>query len=86
MSKRKSQFRRRVAGLTAVLAGMAAAITSLAQSPADQWWIGYGNGPDNSRYFTSSQITKANLSQLAVAWTYPFGDTGFSPVVVRGVA
>ncbi len=58
----------------------------LAQGAADRWWTGYGNRPDNSRYFDARQIDKANVKQLQVAWTYPFGDTGSSPIVVRGVA
>src|SRR4029079_16462660 len=57
-----------------------------AQPSGDRWWTGYGNGPDNSRYFEARQIDKANVGQLQVAWTYPFGDTGSSPIVVRGVA
>ena len=61
-------------------------LTGLAQSSADRWWTGYGNGPDNSRYFESRQIDRSNVGQLQVAWTYPFGDTGSSPIVVRGVA
>ncbi len=61
-------------------------VTGLAQAPADRWWTGYGNGPDNSRYFDARQIDKANVGRLQVAWTYPFGDTGSSPIVVRGVA
>ena len=56
-----------------------------AQASGDRWWPGYGNGPDNSRYFASRQINKSNVNQLQVAWTYPFGDTGSSPIVVRGV-
>src|SRR3990170_8455502 len=59
--------------------------TSLAQSSADKWWPGYGNGPDNSRYFASKQINKSNVTQLQVAWTYPHGETGSAPIVVRGV-
>ncbi|HXW07433.1 MAG TPA: PQQ-binding-like beta-propeller repeat protein [Vicinamibacterales bacterium] len=55
----------------------------LAQS--DKWWPGYGNGPDNSRYFASRQIDKANVGRLEVAWTYPHGDTGSVPIAVRGV-
>ena len=71
------------------LAAVAAVATSLAPSPlaqssADKWWPGYGNGPDNSRYFASRQINKSNVSQLQVAWTYPFGETGSAPIVVRG--
>ena len=59
---------------------------STAQASGDRWWTGYGNGPDNSRYFEARQIDKANVGQLRVAWTFPFGDTGSSPIVVRGVA
>jgi quinoprotein glucose dehydrogenase len=70
----------------AALAACASAIaTPRAQSPTGTWWTGYGNGPDNSRFFPSSQITRRNVRQLQVAWTYPFGDAGSSPIVVRGV-
>ena len=71
-----------VIGVGAALATVAA---TLAQSSTDKWWPGYGNGADNSRYFASQQINKSNVSQLQVAWTYPFGDTGSGPIVVRGV-
>src|ERR1700754_1399127 len=63
----------------------AAAVTATAQSSTDKWWTGYGGGPDNSRYFPSSQVTRDNVRDLQVAWTYPFGDTGSRPIVVRGV-
>src|SRR5215207_5982138 len=68
----------------ALAACAAAAVMTAAQSPADTWWTGYGGGPDNSRSFPSTQIARANVSQLQVAWTYPFGDTGSAPIVVRG--
>jgi quinoprotein glucose dehydrogenase len=55
------------------------------QSPVDSWWPGYGNGPDNARYFASGRINRSNVDRLRVAWTYPYGDTGFGPVVARGV-
>ena len=58
--------------------------TLLAQSRADKWWPGYSGGADNSRYFASRQIDKSNVGRLQVAWTYPFGDTGFHPIAVRG--
>ena len=74
------RYLRAAAGLAAALA----AVTTMAQS-TDKWWPGYGNGPDNSRYVASSQINKSNVSQLQVAWTYPYGETGSSPIVVRGV-
>ena len=69
--------------------GVAAAIcvveTTRAQPSADKWWPGYGNGPENSRYFASKQINKSNVKQLQVAWTYPYSDNGGYPLVVRGV-
>src|SRR6187455_2435489 len=67
-----------------IAAGLAAAVAGRAQSSTDQWWPGYGNGADNSRYFASRQITKANVTGLQVAWTYPYSDGGY-PIVVRGV-
>jgi quinoprotein glucose dehydrogenase len=85
MSESRRRFQR-YAMAAALLAAFAAAIaTSLAQSPNGKWWPGYGNGPDNSRYFASEQIKKSNVSQLQVAWNYPYGDTSFGPIVVRGV-
>ena len=85
MSESRRRFQRYIT-VAALLAAFAAAIaTSLAQSPNGKWWPGYGNGPDNSRYFASEQIKKSNVSQLQVAWNYPYGDTSFGPIVVRGV-
>src|SRR3954470_566512 len=84
MSQRSSARRTFLLAVAALAAGAAVAITT-AQSAANTWWTGYGGGPDNSRYFPSTQITRSNVGQLQVAWTYPFGDTGSSPIVVRGV-
>jgi quinoprotein glucose dehydrogenase len=69
-------------GLVAIVAVVA---TVMAQPGTDKWWPGYSGGPDNSRFFQSRQINKTNVNQLQVAWTYPFGDTGSHPIVVRGV-
>ena len=60
----------------ALAACAAAAATAMAQPSTDACWTGYGNGPDNSRYAPSKQITGGNVSRLQAAWTYPFGDTG----------
>lgn len=52
-------------------------------------WADYGGTPDNARHVALSQITKANLSQVGVAWSYPTGDSisyVFNPVVVDNVA
>src|SRR5262245_431300 len=48
-------------------------------------WRDYAGGPTSSRFAASTQITKANVGQLKVAWTYPAGSTDFNPVMVRGV-
>jgi quinoprotein glucose dehydrogenase len=85
MSKSKWPMRWYVLTMVGLAAGIAAVATTRAQSSADKWWPGYGNGPDNSRYFASRQINKTNVNQLQVAWTYPYSDTGGYPIVVRGV-
>ena len=84
MSQSRRRFPRRAAAVAIFAAGIAT-IASLAQSPTGKWWPGYGNGADNSRYFASRQITKTNVTQLQVAWNYPYGDTSFGPIVVRGL-
>jgi glucose dehydrogenase len=42
-------------------------------------------GADSSNFMPFDEITKANVNQLEVAWSYPDGATTFSPVVVDGV-
>jgi len=65
------------------LAVAAAAGTALSgQAPRE--WRDYAGGPDSSRFVASAQITKANVGQLEVAWTYPAGLTDFNPLIVRG--
>src|SRR5678816_4690651 len=85
MSESRRRFRRYTTIAALLAAGAVAIATSLAQSPNGKWWPGYGNGADTSRYFASRQINKSNVSRLQVAWNYPYGDTSFGPVVVRGV-
>jgi len=63
-----------------------AAATGLSVSgQAQREWRDYAGGPDSSRFVAATQITKANVHQLQVAWTYPYGQTDFNPLVVRGV-
>ena len=57
----------------------------LGSAPAPREWRDYAGGPDSSRFVAATQITKANVRQLQVAWTYPDGDTDFNPLVVRDV-
>ncbi|SFT73790.1 quinoprotein glucose dehydrogenase [Algoriphagus locisalis] len=54
-------------------------------------WSHYGGPADGSRYSALTQITKNNVSQLEVAWTYNTGDATASsqiqcqPIVVNGL-
>jgi len=50
--------------------------------------FGYGGGPEQRRYSTSSQINRTNVKQLDVAWTFDTGEPGAmqtQPVVADGV-
>jgi glucose dehydrogenase len=64
------------------LLGLVAVGTTLS---AQREWRDYSGGPDSSRYVAASQITKANVAQLQVAWSFPQGMSDFNPLVVRGV-
>jgi quinoprotein glucose dehydrogenase len=57
--------------LAAVMAG--AADAARGQSAADAGWPNYGNDPGGARYSTAAQITRENVGQLKVAWTYRTG-------------
>jgi quinoprotein glucose dehydrogenase len=51
-------------------------------------WSDNGGGPDNSHFSALNQITKQNVSQLAVAWSYPSKDTlayVWNPLIVGNV-
>jgi quinoprotein glucose dehydrogenase len=51
-------------------------------------WKDYGSGADSSKYIALDQITKSNISQLKISWTYPTGDSRsylFNPVIVDNV-
>src|SRR5437879_6246197 len=73
-----------ILGKGAVLLALAVAVTSAADHDRRDW-RDYGGGPDNSKFTTLKQIDKSNVSKLEVAWTYPYGETLFNPIVVRGV-
>lgn len=54
-------------------------------------WSHYGGPEDGSRYSSLAQITKENVSQLEVAWTYHTGDATersqiqCQPIVINGL-
>ena len=64
----------------------AAGATSLAAPARPQReWRDYAGSPDSSRFVAATEITRANVHQLQVAWTYPPGQTDFNPLMVHGV-
>jgi glucose dehydrogenase len=74
-----------VAAAVAMAVAIAAGSIGLDGAQAPREWRDYAGGPDSSRFVAATQITKANVGQLQVAWTYPDGDTDFNPLVVRDV-
>ena len=74
-------------------AGLVAATTVPAQrleppAPASSAVWAYGGGPDQTRYSRLTQINRANVRQLQVAWTYDTGEPGAmqtQPIVAGGM-
>ena len=64
---------------------LTASCTTSAQPEQTRSWRDYAGGPDSSRFVASTKITKTNVGQLQVAWTYAGGQTDFNPIVVRGM-
>ena len=87
---------RRFGGILVLCAVAMAALVTQAQQPAAgangsrgakpyTTWHAYGGGAHSSQYSALTQITKANVSQLEVAWTYPVtGTVIFNPLIVDG--
>jgi quinoprotein glucose dehydrogenase len=71
----------------AVLALTAAAAQQRSPSHTYRSWPSYGGGPEQIRYSGLDQINTANVSRLAVAWTYDTGEEGglqTNPIVIDG--
>lgn len=54
------------------------------QNDVKDSWAHYGGSPSQSKFFTTPGITKDNVNQMEVAWTYPSGDDlsyFFSPLI-----
>jgi glucose dehydrogenase len=85
--KRSSALSRWTVGVVKATMMLAAAgVTGLSVSDQDQReWRDYAGGPDSSRFVAAKRITKSNVNQLQVVWTYAAGQTDFNPLVVRGV-
>src|SRR5262245_60922503 len=78
-------WRRPIGAAALALAAIGGAITIAPSAAEDRWWRDYAGGPSSSRFVLSKEITKSNVGNLQVAWTYPFGETGFNPIVVNNV-
>jgi quinoprotein glucose dehydrogenase len=83
------RFRLRLAGVLPAgvlgVAGVAVLRIVLASAPGGHDWPAYGGGPDGIRYSPLTQITRANVTQLEVAWTYDSGEDGglqTNPIVI----
>ena len=67
----------------------AAPETRQQRSTSDIEWPGYGGGPEGTRYSRLTQINRANVGQLQVAWTYDAGEgpggTQTQPIVAGGI-
>ncbi len=65
--------------------------TNRVAAPSYREWRQFGGGPENIHYSTLDQITRDNVNQLEVAWTYDSGDAfegsemQCNPIVVDGV-
>jgi quinoprotein glucose dehydrogenase len=69
--------------LGAALVALTTAGVTAAKS--DKWWWDNLGGPDSSSFARLDQIDKTNVSELAVAWRYPYAAPGFNPIVVDDV-
>jgi len=80
-SRHRRSARRRALRLTFPL--VAACLTAIIGSGVLITAQGKGKSlpnPDSSNFSAATQITKANVGQLEVAWFYPYGAPTFSPV------
>src|SRR5919106_498318 len=70
---------RQVVLLSALVAALAASArsTEVDSQKADRdQWPAYGGDPGGTRYSTLDQVTRENVEDLRVAWTYRTGELG----------
>jgi quinoprotein glucose dehydrogenase len=75
-------------GSSLLVAACLLTATSTKAQQQDRSWSDYGGGPDNNHFYEGDQITRSNVDQLEVAWTYPTGDAGgyqYNPLVAGGM-
>jgi quinoprotein glucose dehydrogenase len=77
-----------VAAVVVALKPVAEIASARQSTAASKDWRDYGGGLDSSKFVDLKQITKANVGELKVAWTYPAGDTlnyQMNPIIVDNV-
>ena len=58
------------------------------RAPEQQDWPAYGGAPENDHYSNLSEISRDNVGNLALAWSFDTGEEGglqTSPLIVAGV-
>ena len=65
--------------------GLLLTVSVSATLSAQREWRDYAGSPDSSRFVAATQLTRANVGQLQVAWSFSQGMSDFNPIVVRGV-
>jgi len=64
---------------TVAFSGTPAPLTPVDPAKEQKNWEAYGNTAGGSRFAALDQITRDNVKDLTVAWTYHTGDTPISP-------
>jgi quinate dehydrogenase (quinone) len=64
---------------TVAFSGTPAPLTPVDPAKEQKNWEAYGNSAGGSRFAALDQITRDNVKDLTVAWTYHTGDTPISP-------
>ncbi|KAB8308184.1 glucose/quinate/shikimate family membrane-bound PQQ-dependent dehydrogenase [Erwinia endophytica] len=62
-----------------VVNGQELPLMPVAKDQQQKNWDNYGNTPEGSRFVALDQITRDNVKDLKVAWTFHTGDTPLSP-------
>ena len=68
-----------------VLVGLVAVVFTglLVAQSGGTWWMDNLGGPSSSHFSALDQINKSNVSRLQVAWFYPYGSSGFNPIMAE---
>jgi quinoprotein glucose dehydrogenase len=70
---------------TLVLFVLTATVTTgvIVSAQSNNWWKDNLGGPSSSHFSNLDQINKSNVDKLQVAWFYPYGNSGFNPIMAE---